>query len=72
MRRITFVACLMFLALVPAASGQDWKEFRSREDGFGINFPGDPVVTEVRWYPNTAPTCRRASTPQSEGRPPTR
>jgi len=49
MRRMTVVAVLMCLTIVPRAFGQDWQEFRSREDGFGVNFPGAPAVTEIRW-----------------------
>ena len=41
------------LAIVLSAPGfafaQDWEPFVSRQDGFTINFPGKPQVTEVTW-----------------------
>ncbi len=49
MRRIIFLSFLIYLAGLPLTFGQDWKQFISREDMFVANFPGDPVVTEIRW-----------------------
>jgi len=51
MRKVLLASslCLVWLAGTSAAFAQEWKEFRSQQDGFGVNFPGDPVVTEIRW-----------------------
>ena len=48
MRRIAFV-----FALVLSASGlvfaQDWSEYQNIQDGFKIDFPGQPKVTETTY-----------------------
>jgi hypothetical protein len=37
-------------ALTADAFAQDkWREFISKEDRFGANFPGEPVVTQITW-----------------------
>ena len=39
-----------FLLSMPAlARAQEWIEYVSRQDGFGINFPGQPRITETMW-----------------------
>jgi len=48
MRLGMMVAVMLWLAVSPAAA-QDWEEFVSREDGFSINFPGKPTVTNTTY-----------------------
>jgi hypothetical protein len=44
MRVVTAIAAVLVLASFDAASAQDWADFVSREDGFRVNFPGQPKV----------------------------
>ncbi len=38
------------LILIPrAALAQEWDEFTSLQDGFRMNFPGKPTITETKW-----------------------
>jgi hypothetical protein len=50
MRRIAALA-IVWTCVVPAvSSGQSsWREFVSKEDRFGANFPGEPVVSQITW-----------------------
>ena len=50
-RHMAVLALAWVCAIPSVASGQaaEWKEFVSKEDRFGANFPGDPVRTEVPW-----------------------
>jgi acetyl esterase/lipase len=32
-----------------SAAAQEWQLYVSRQDGFSINFPGTPQVTETKW-----------------------
>jgi hypothetical protein len=47
--RITALAFALVLLVSGAASAQEWDEYRNLADGFGINFPGQPKVTETTW-----------------------
>ena len=48
MRRAAFALALV--VCVPwVASAQEWDEYTSLQDGFKINFPGKPRVTETKW-----------------------
>lgn len=39
-----------FLFVLPGlAAAQEWQEFVSKQDGFTINFPGQPRVAETTW-----------------------
>ena len=39
-----------FLLSIPAlASAQEWEEYTSLQDGFRLNFPGQPKVSEISW-----------------------
>jgi len=40
------IATLIVLAMTPAR-GQEWIEFVSRDDGFRVNFPSQPTVTDT-------------------------
>ena len=47
---IRLIPVVAFILSVAApAFGQEWIEFASREDGFKLNFPGQPRVTEATY-----------------------
>jgi hypothetical protein len=46
--RLIALALASFIFSLPA-SAQDWTEYVSKEDGFGVNFPGQPQVRETTW-----------------------
>ena len=48
MRR-TIVGIALALGLTASAAAQDWIEYQSNDDGFKINFPGQPAITETTW-----------------------
>jgi hypothetical protein len=41
------VACILWASAAPVA--QTWTEFTSREDGFKVNFPGQPKVAQTTY-----------------------
>jgi hypothetical protein len=44
------VLVLGFVITAPAlAEAQEWDLFVSKEDGFKVDFPGTPKVTEAQW-----------------------
>ncbi len=44
------VVVIAVLLLIPcAASAQEWDEYTSLQDGFRLNFPGKPTITEIKW-----------------------
>lgn len=47
MRTATFVVVMLFVC--GTASAQEWEEFVNTQDGFKVNFPGQPKVTEITW-----------------------
>jgi len=47
--RQAFVVASGVLMLAMNASAQEWEEFTSLQDGFRINFPGQPKVTQDTW-----------------------
>jgi len=51
MRHLAVIAFVWVCAIPGAAFGQakEWKEFVSKDDRFSVNFPGDPVVTDIVW-----------------------
>jgi hypothetical protein len=49
MRTRAFVFGLLLLSLPWSAAAQEWDEFTSLQDGFRLNFPGKPTVTETKW-----------------------
>jgi hypothetical protein len=59
MRPTPLVSAAIALALVaPAVAQEEWDEFASKEDGFSVNFPGQPKVEHATWttqYRYTAP-----------------
>jgi len=48
MRMVSFVFALV-LAAPGLASAQDWSEYQNVPDGFKIDFPGQPKITETTW-----------------------
>jgi hypothetical protein len=43
------MAAAVVLALASPSAAQEWIQFQSREDGFGVNFPGQPKVENITW-----------------------
>ncbi|HXD15967.1 MAG TPA: hypothetical protein VN654_03055 [Vicinamibacterales bacterium] len=48
MRVIAIAVSVMLLAAGTAAA-QEWEEFVSKDDGFKVDFPGKPTVTDMTW-----------------------
>lgn len=48
MRATALLIALLF-SMPGLAAAQDWEEYTSRQDGFTINFPGQPRVNETTW-----------------------
>ena len=46
---ISISLAVFILSLVTPAFAQGWAEFASREDGFTVNFPAEPEVTETTY-----------------------
>jgi hypothetical protein len=49
MRTIALVFSFALMAGVMPASAQEWDEYVALQDGFRMNFPGKPRVTEGTW-----------------------
>ena len=47
--RIATLLLGMLLATATAAAAQEWDEYTILQDGFRINFPGQPKVSEISW-----------------------
>ena len=48
MLRIMFVSAVVVCVAAPSVA-QDWQRYVNTQDGFTVNFPGDPDVTETTW-----------------------
>src|SRR6266850_7693366 len=48
MRAPTFVIALL-LGLAAPAAAQEWIEYQNNEDGFKVDFPGQPKVADSTW-----------------------
>ena len=48
MRTAVFTLALM-LTTFGFASAQDWTEYQNIQDGFKVDFPGQPKITETTW-----------------------
>ena len=48
MRRVSFAFAFLVLITSPAAA-QDWAEYQNIQDGFKVDFPGQPKITETTW-----------------------
>ncbi len=49
MRLIALASTSLFLGLSMPAYAQEWIEYVNKEDGFTVNFPGQPQVQEIAW-----------------------
>ena len=49
MRLIPLISAALVFCMSGPAFAQEWIEYVNREDGFDINFPGEPTVTETTW-----------------------
>lgn len=49
MRRPTMFALTLVLAAAGPAVAQEWTEYQNIQDGFKINFPGQPEISETTW-----------------------
>jgi len=47
--RMTVFAVALVLSMWAPAAAQEWDEYVNIPDGFKINFPGQPKVTETTW-----------------------
>ena len=47
--RTAVLMCVLIVATAHLAAAQEWAEYVSRQDGFKINFPGQPTITETTW-----------------------
>lgn len=47
--RMTALVFVLFLWVSGSAFAQEWEEYLNTEDGFRVNFPGQPTVTETTW-----------------------
>ena len=47
--RITALVFALVLTVSGSAAAQDWGEYASAQDGFTINFPGQPTITDTTW-----------------------
>ncbi|MBI2188438.1 MAG: hypothetical protein HYU37_15155 [Acidobacteria bacterium] len=61
--------CVSALLLASTAAAQEWDEYKNVNDGFRINFPGQPTITETTWtseYDYTLPARVYAATRGAE------
>jgi len=47
--RVTAIAVVLVLSMAATAAAQEWEEFVSKEDGFKVDFPGTPKITDITW-----------------------
>lgn len=47
--RITALALALVVVAARTAAAQEWDEYKSLRDGFGINFPGQPKIADGTW-----------------------
>ena len=47
--RITALVVGLVLSASGSAAAQEWIEYVNTPDGFKVNFPGQPKVTETTW-----------------------
>lgn len=47
--RLIFIAARFLLSVPASAVSQEWIEFKSVEDRFTANFPGQPTITQTTW-----------------------
>jgi len=49
MRQISVSTVVLVLAISASSSAQEWIQFASRTDFFGVNFPGEPKVEDIAY-----------------------
>jgi hypothetical protein len=47
--RLRVFAFALLMSIPRLLAAQEWEEYTSRQDGFTLNFPGTPKVTETKW-----------------------
>ena len=47
--RITALLVVLLLSVTGSAVAQEWIEYMNPQDGFKVNYPGQPKVTETTW-----------------------
>jgi hypothetical protein len=47
--RVTALAFAVALSIAASASAQEWDQYVSTQDGFKVDFPGQPKVAETTW-----------------------
>jgi len=47
--RVIAVVVASLLSIPVTAVAQEWEDYTSLQDGFRVNFPGQPKVTEISW-----------------------
>ena len=47
--RVIAILFASLLCLPAVSAAQEWEEFVSVQDGFAVNFPGKPKVTDIKW-----------------------
>jgi hypothetical protein len=47
--RMSVFAIVLLLLMSTAAAAQEWQDYVSIRDGFKVNFPGQPKITETIW-----------------------
>jgi hypothetical protein len=47
--RVMAICIALLLSSTGVAVAQEWQEFVFQKDGFSINFPGQPRITEITW-----------------------
>ena len=47
--RVAAIFVSVMLLAAGTAAAQEWEEFVSKEDGFKVDFPGKPTVTDMTW-----------------------
>jgi hypothetical protein len=52
--RVTTIAIALLLGLASASAAQEWIEYQNNEDGFKVDFPGQPKITDTTWVTEQA------------------
>jgi len=52
--RATTIAIALLLGLASASAAQEWIEYQNKEDGFKVDFPGQPRITDTTWVTEQA------------------
>jgi hypothetical protein len=52
--RATTIAIALLLGLASASAAQEWIEYQNNEDGFKVDFPGQPKISDTTWVTEQA------------------